>query len=221
MSMLEIAVTTHQDALNAQAGGAHSIEISQDLHLGGLTPPLQRIQQVRDAVTLDIHVIIRPHARDFIYTPDEIDLILHQTMRISHLGITGIVFGAQTPEGALDIELIRRVRDAASGLPITVHRALDTSRQPEQALAALVGLVPRILTAGPAANAWDGREGLRRWVRDYGQHFSFVASGGLKLEHLSDYAAYVAAHVYHLGGAARTHNVVDPHKVAWLRAALV
>jgi copper homeostasis protein CutC len=35
---LEIAVTSLQDALNAVAGGADSVEISHDLAAGGLTP---------------------------------------------------------------------------------------------------------------------------------------------------------------------------------------
>jgi copper homeostasis protein len=153
-----------------------------------------------------MHVIIRPHARDFVYTPAEIDTILEQTEQISRLGVNGIVFGAQTPAGNLDIDLIQRVVDAASALPVTVHRALDDSREPEAALAQLVGLVPRVLTSGPAASAWEGREGLRRWVRAYGQHFTFVAAGGLRLDQLATYVAFVGAGEYHFGRAARTKS---------------
>jgi copper homeostasis protein len=214
---IEIAVTTLQDARSAQAGGAHSIELSQDLTVGGLTPPLGLISEVRAAVAIDMHVIIRPHARDFVYTSAEIDTILEQTEQISSLGINGIVFGAQTPAGNLDIDLIRRVVDAASALPVTVHRALDDSPEPEAALAQLVGLVPRVLTSGPAANAWEGREGLRRWVRAYGQHFSFVAAGGLRLDQLAAYAAFVGAGEYHFGRAARTNGHVDAVRVRQLR----
>ncbi len=217
---LEIAVTSLQDALNAQAGGADSIEISRDLALDGLTPALDLIQAVRDAVQIEVNVIVRPHPRDFVYTPAEAALILEQTRAISRAGIDGIVFGAQTAAGHLDIALIQRVVDAANGLPVTVHRALDSSLEPEKALDALVGVVPRVLTSGPAANAWEGRAGLRQWVQDYGQHFSFVASGGLKSEQLATYAAYVQAHEYHLGSAARGDDGVQAEKVRQLRDLL-
>ena len=217
---LEIAVTSLHDALNAQAGGADSIEISYDLAVGGLTPPLDMIQAVRDAVQIAVNVIIRPHARSFVYTPAEADMILEQTHIISRAGIDGIVFGAQAATGHLDTALIQRVVDTANSLPVTVHRALDSSVEPEKALETLVGVVPRVLTSGPAASAWEGRDGLRRWVQDYGQHFSFVASGGLTLEQLAEYDAHVQAHEYHFGSAARTNDIVDVAKVKQLRSIL-
>lgn len=217
MPKLEIAVTTLQDARHAEQGGADSIEISENLSAGGLTPSIALVEQIRAAVRLDVYVIVRPQARDFVYTPAEIDQILNDTRRLALTGITGIVFGACTPDNRLNIALIEQVKAAAAPLPVTVHRALDQSRQPETALEQLKGVVPRILTSGPAANTWEGREGLRRWVNDYGEHFSFVASGGLKRETLHEYASYVQAHEYHFGGAARTNDAVTIENVRLLR----
>ncbi|MBZ0295133.1 MAG: copper homeostasis protein CutC [Anaerolineae bacterium] len=218
MPKLEIASTSLQDALHAQEGGADSIEISHNLAAGGLTPSLELIEAIRAALHIDIYVIVRPHDRDFVYTSEEIDQILMDTRAIAHTGIQGIVFGAQRPDGHLDIDLIRRVVDAANGLPVTLHRAIDSSREPEKALEALIGVVPRVLTSGPAATAWEGRDGLRQWVRDYSQYFRFVASGGLKMAHLRDYAAQVGAHEYHFGSAARSGKTVDVELVRQLRA---
>lgn len=215
--MLEIAVTSHEDAIVAEQGSADSIEISQNLTAGGLTPPLDLVRRTRATVSLDIHVIVRPHARDFIYTPTEVAQILHDTEALAKIGINGIVFGAHTADGKLDIALIEQVKQAANGLPITVHRALDSCANPESALEALKGVVPRVLTSGPAANAWAGRDGLRRWVADFGDHFSFVASGGLKMADLTAYMAQVSVQEYHFGGAARTDNWVDAVKVRQLR----
>ncbi len=217
---LEIAITSLQDALSAQWGGADSIEVSQDLQRDGLTPPLELIQAIRDALTIDVHVIIRPHDRDFIYTPAEVDLILEQTRTISQMGITGLVFGAQQADGRIDVPLIQQVVQAANGLPVTLHRALDRSVEPEKALQTLIGIVPRVLTSGPAANAWAGRDGLRDWVQQFGEHFSFVAAGSLKADQLATYKSYVHAHEYHFGSGARTGENVDPAKVENLREIL-
>lgn len=220
MPKLEIAVTTLEDALHAQQGGADSIEISYNLAAGGLTPSLDLVRQIREAVVLTVYVIVRPHDRDFVYTPAEVDTILHDTDALAQTGINGIVFGAQGVDQRLNINLIRQVKDAAHGLPITVHRALDSSLEPEAALAALRGLVPRILTSGPAPNTWEGRYGLKEWIQGHSQHFSFVASGGLTSEHLREYAGLVGAQEYHFGGAARTAGQVDVEKVRQLRRLL-
>jgi copper homeostasis protein len=116
--------------------------------------------------------------------------------------------------------MIRQVADAISPTPVTAHRALDGSTDPESALKSLIGIVPRVLTSGPAPNAWEGRETTRRWVQAYGRHFQFVLSGGIRLEQLSELHAVTNAPVYHIGGAARTDDVVDPGKVRLLREAL-
>lgn len=217
---LEIAVTSLQEALNAEAGGAHSIEISRDLALDGLTPSIELVKDIRAAVTLDIHVIVRPHARDFVYDTAEIESILGDVDFLKRTGINGIVFGIHNPAGEIDISIMRQVAQAAAPLPLTLHRALDTSRNPEVALKALVGIVPRVLTAGPASSAWEGREGLQNWIQTYGEHYEFVSSGGLKLEQLPTYIPTVQADVYHLGSAARTDGVVDAAKVASLLKAI-
>lgn len=221
MPNLEIAVTSLVDALRAQEGGADSVEISHDLSVGGLTPALDLVRDVRDALTIDIHVIIRPHARSFVYTPDEQSQILEQIAAYAETGINGLVFGAlRADDHRVDLDLMRRAAHAGAPRILTLHRALDESAQADESIQALSGTIPRILTSGPAANAWDGREGLRTWVQTFGSTVRFVASGGLTVERLSAYAAHVGAHEYHFGGAARTNGAVDVEKVKRLREIL-
>jgi copper homeostasis protein len=220
MLQLEIAITTLEDALHAQAGGADSIEISHDLSVGGLTPAFDVVRHIRDSVSIQVHAIIRPHSRDFVYTPAEIDTILADTIALAQTGIDGIVFGAHRPDCRLDTGLIQQVVSAAAGLPVTLHRALDECLEPEAALEALRGIIPRVLTSGPAATAWNGREGLKRWVERYGKDFHFIAAGSLKIEFIAEYAAFVRADGYHFGSAARSNGAVDSEKVRQIRALL-
>ncbi|MCB9452984.1 MAG: hypothetical protein H6672_16230 [Anaerolineaceae bacterium] len=220
MTHLEIAVCSLEDALQAEQGGADSIELSVDLAHDGLTPPLDMVAAVCRAMRIPTYVIVRPHARDFVYTDDDIEHILDHTHQFAALRVGGVVFGGHTAAHALDVMLIRRVAEAAGDVPVTVHRALDMCVDPDAALPALVGVVPRILTSGPARSAWEGREGLRRWVARYGSHFAFVAAGGITLERVRDLAAYTGVHTCHFGGAARTNGVVDADKVRALRERL-
>lgn len=216
MPRLEIAATTLEDAINAQAGGADSIEISYDLSQGGLTPTFDLVRVIRDAVKIDIQVIVRPHSRDFVYTAGEVAKILADTRTLAAMPIQGIVFGANEANGRYNVELTRRVVEAAAPLPVTVHRALDVCSHPDKALRELRGVVPRVLTSGPAATAWEGRDTLWWWVQEFGEYFSFVPSGGLKMEQFAEFVAHVGAPEYHLGSAARTNGVVDVTKVEQL-----
>ncbi len=219
MPKLEIAALTLADAVAAQDGGADSIEISRDLSVGGLTPDFDLVRQVRDAVTIRINVMIRPHAETYVYSESDVEKILDDACTLAHLGIDGVVFGVLTPERHLDLALIERVAGEAVPLPLTVHRALDESVEPERALAGLAGIAPRVLTSGPAPDAWSGRFALTEWVHNYGDKLHFVVSGGLKIEHVPLMLA-VKAQEYHFGSAARTNEAVDVAKVRALKAAL-
>ncbi len=218
MPKLEIAALTVEDAVRAQQGGADSVEISRDLSVGGLSPALEIVQRARDATTLDIYVMIRPHGRDFRYNAHEVDLILDEARVLAATGVQGVVFGAVTAENRLDVALTRQVATAAAPLPVTVHRALDLSFEPEEALAALVAVVPRILTGGPAATAYEARFTLAEWVRSYGDRLRFVVSGGLRLVQMPEMLRVVRAHEYHFGSAAQVAGAVDTEKVRALRA---
>jgi copper homeostasis protein len=220
MFQLEIAVTSLEDALHAVEGGADSLELLRNLPDGGLTPPLELVRNLLAKVKVPVNVIVRPHARSFSYSDAEIVEILRDAKAIAQIGAASIVFGAVNADNHLDLSLIQHVAEAIRPTPITIHRALDGCADPEIALTGLIGIVPRILTSGPAANAWDGREVTRRWVEQYGQHFQFTLSGGIRLEQLVELAATTHAQVYHIGGAARTDDAVDRTKVKQLRGTL-
>lgn len=220
MVELEIAVITLEDARRAVEGGADSLELLRDLANGGLTPPADLVRAVLDEVEVPVNVIVRPHARSFQYDAAEVDEILRDAQAFAALGAASIVFGAVDVDGRVDTALVKRVAEAIAPTPVTLHRALDTSVEPEAALNALIGIVPRVLTSGPAPDAWQGREVTRQWVESYGQHFRFVLSGAIRLEQLVELAAITRAHCVHIGGASRSGDAVDVEKVKRLWDAL-
>ncbi len=220
MTTLEIAVTTVEEAVSAAAGGAESIELSYDLAVGGLTPEHVVIQAVRDAVSIPVYVILRPHAESFMYTKEQVDEILTDIPVVQRIGVDGVVFGAVNATNAIDVLLMKQIVEAAKPLPVTLHRALDGSREPEKALESLVGIVPRMLTSGPAETAWAGRDGLKQWIEGFGEQYQFVSAGSLTREQLTDYIQWVKPDTVHLGSAARTNGLVDAEKVRQLKAII-
>lgn len=217
---LEIAVTTEHDAFAARAGGADSIEIAADLHVGGLTPERTLVARIRDVFDRPIHVMLRPHARGFRYSDAEIAALIAEGEVFRALGVEGVVFGAVDDEGDLAVETIAQVARALSPLTVTVHRALDGVADAPAALHRLIGIVPRVLTGGSSADAYASRFVLAGWVRDFSAHFEFVVSGGLLLSHLPEVVPLVRAQTYHFGRAARHEGKVSAALVATLRMTL-
>src|SRR5260221_11474920 len=76
MRKLEVIASTVEDATEGALGGASSLELVQNLAVGGLTPPLSVVKAIRNKVTVHLRVIIRPHAPDFVYSGAEIDQML-------------------------------------------------------------------------------------------------------------------------------------------------
>jgi copper homeostasis protein len=220
MPNLEVIACTLEDALAAQAGGADSLELCVDLPNDGLTPPLDVVQHIRDAVRLPLHVMLRPHARDFVYSAADMEVMLAQVAAFKSLGIQSVVFGAHTPDGRLDLPTLLQIIQAAAPLPVTLHRALDRSSNAAELLPQLVGVVPRLLTSGSGGSASEGASVLAQWVVTYGNAFEFVVAGGVNAETIIPLYQQIHAPTYHVGSAARTHNRVDTAKVIHLRRLL-
>ncbi|HLX63969.1 MAG TPA: copper homeostasis protein CutC [Planctomycetota bacterium] len=221
MPLLEIAVTSLEDALRAEEGGADSVEVSRDLSVGGLTPGMELVQSIRAKLKIKVNVLLRPHARNFEYSNSELIALAKTLAAAIHVKADGVVFGARDERGMLNLGAIQAVMMAARSIPLTVHRAIDESVYPEDALVDLAEMgIARVLTAGPARTAFEGRKRLAKWVEKFGSKISFVASGGLTMEQIPTMLSEVKAHEYHFGSAARTDGVVDVAKVRELRAAI-
>src|SRR4051794_2623348 len=74
--VLEVAVSTVDDAVVAHAAGADRIELCAALEVGGATPSLGTLIEVKRAVPIPVMVMIRPRAGHFTYSAREF-----QTMR--------------------------------------------------------------------------------------------------------------------------------------------
>ena len=82
-----------------------------------------------------------------------------QIRELKHRGADGFVLGCLTPEGELDGEALKPLMEAAGGKNLTLHRAIDVSRDLEETYrrAAQMGF-DTVLTSGGAACCRDGVE---------------------------------------------------------------
>ena len=163
---LEICCADLHSLRAAIAGGAHRIELCQALSLDGLTPSAGMIELAVNS-GIDVHVLIRPREGNFVYSEDEVDCMIYDIQMARKLGAQGVVIGALTPEGDIDIQACHRMVEATGEqMHITFHRAFDVCRNPEEALLEVYSLgCDRLLTSGQAATAEDGIPLLKRLVK--------------------------------------------------------
>ena len=164
-SVLEVCVDSTASALAAKRGGASRLELCADLIVGGTTPSLALVRQVKAETGLPVRALLRPRFGDFCYDSYELAQMEQLAAELVEAGADGIVTGVLTPEGELDAGAMRPIYAAArraaekAGRPVacTLHRAFDVSADPFAALetARSMGLCT-ILTSGQAASAPGG-----------------------------------------------------------------
>lgn len=193
---IEIAVQDPAGVRIAGAVGAARVELAQALPLGGLTPSPATIELAVEAarsVGVEVHVLIRPRAGGFHYDSDEIAVTERDVRRAIEAGADGVVIGALDAEGALDLAAMARLRDAAGGASVTLHRAIDVTADPVSTLRAARDLgLRRVLTSGGASVAIEGVETLRALVAEAGGAIEVMAGSGVDA---ASAAALVAAGV--------------------------
>ena len=82
------------------------------LVIGGVTPSPAILEQVLRDCPVPVNVLIRPRFGDFLYTDAEMDQMCREIDLFRRLGVNGVVIGALTPDGALDMEKMRRIRQS-------------------------------------------------------------------------------------------------------------
>ena len=127
-----------------------------------------------------MHVLVRPRGGGFVYEADELDTIARDIRAAIGLGADGVVVGALTDAGELDLEAIARFVEAADDTDVTVHRAVDASVRPVEAVDALAALgVRRVLTSGGAADCRAGLTTLQAMIAASGA-LEVMAGGGVR-----------------------------------------
>ena len=173
--LVEAAVESLGAAQAATEGGAHRIELCADLAHGGTTPPLEL-----PTVPIPVYVLVRPRAGDFVYTAAEHRVMLEQIRQAKAAGARGIVTGALTRAGQVDVERTAELIAAARPLGVTFHRAIDASTSITAALETLIELgVDRVLTSGGATTAVLGVETIGRLVMQAAGRIAILAGGGI------------------------------------------
>lgn len=155
--ILEVCAGSVESVAAARNGGAARVELCSALEIGGITPSVGLITEARHIEGIALNVLIRPRGGDFLYNESEVATMEQDIVAARQCGADGVVIGALTAEGDVDVQVCNRLIKAAEGMSITFHRAFDMCRNPFLALEDIISLgCHRILTSGQAASAYTG-----------------------------------------------------------------
>lgn len=199
--ILECCVDSVESAINAAKGGASRLELCSNLVIGGTTPDVALVKEIRKYTDIRIHALIRPRFGDFCYTNHEIEIMKSQIRNLKEAGVEGIVIGVLDPDGNLDQEKMNELMVEAGTLSITLHRAFDMCVDPYDAMEKAIGLgVDTILTSGQKNSAWEGRELLEDLVIEADGRIDIMAGAGVNAEVIKALRKETKLTSFHMSG---------------------
>ena len=202
--ILEVCVDSLASARAAISGGADRLELCSALAIGGLTPYVELLQQIRTESDIPVRCLMRPRAGDFLYTPEEIQMMATQIGMLRKAGANGFVIGCLDAEGNLDGNAMQPLLLAAQGCGLTLHRCIDVSRDPVQTYLDAGNLgIDTVLTSGAAGNCQLGKEtiGALLQLRDTHNGPEVLVGAGVNAKVIAAFReSYPQAHAFHMSG---------------------
>ncbi len=208
--ILEVIVTSVEEAIEAEAGGADRLELVRDLEVGGLTPELSLVEAVLDVITVPVRVMLRLAASMSAGGVEQMCELRSCAQLLSRLPIDGLVAGFMQDE-SIDLTAMSAVVSAAPQSRFTFHRAFDELRDPLASLEQLkcIPQVDRILTVGGAGDWAERRKQLLDWQKAAVPSIEILVGAGLSPAVLEDLRITPELREIHIGRAARARHCVS------------
>ncbi|XP_076651065.1 copper homeostasis protein cutC homolog [Halictus rubicundus] len=195
---MEICVDSLESARNAINGGAKRLEVCAALSEGGLTPTPGLVKKIKSFSSIPIYAMLRLRAGNFVYSKDDMEVMLEDLKILKNHGADGFVFGALTSNDEINVDFCKDILSQASPLPVTFHRAFDEVSDPLRSLETLIELgFERILTSGQKDTAEEGLEVIETLVREAGDRIVIMPGSGITVNNISKIKMATGAVEFH------------------------
>lgn len=196
---VEVCVDSARSALAAAQGGAHRVELCDNLIEGGTTPSAGAIELICARLAIPVNVMIRPRGGDFLYSDLEFAIMRRDVEIARGLGAAGVVVGLLNAEGTVDEARVAGLVALARPLSVTFHRAFDMTCDPFAALDSLIALgIDRVLTSGQERSAVEGLDLLTALAERAGDRIIIMAGGGVNARNLTRVVARSGVREVHI-----------------------
>ncbi|MBC6972150.1 copper homeostasis protein CutC [Bacillus sp. Xin] len=202
--MLEIIATCLEDVKRIGKAGGNRIELISAYTEGGLTPSYAFIKQAANH-NIPIHVMIRPHAKSFIYTTEEIEMMKEDIQIAQELGAAGVVLGVLNEQNQIDEEKLADLLSVIDGMNVTFHRAIDEVDNPVGAVKILRKFknITHILTSGGQGDIEKNIPVLHEMQRVSQGDIQLVVGSGVTKENIKRLLNETGISEAHVGTAVR------------------
>ena len=202
--VLEICVDSLASARVAIAGGADRLELCSALLAGGLTPFEGLLRQIKAESDIPVRCLMRTRPGDFLYSPEELELLKMQILQLKNAGADGFVIGCLTADGDLDMEAMKPLVEACDGRGITLHRCIDVSRDVTKTYLDAKELgIDTVLTSGAAASCRAGSQQIARLIalRDQVKGPEILVGAGVNASVIRDFRRNMPGYrAFHMSG---------------------
>ncbi|MEK5202636.1 copper homeostasis protein CutC [Bacillus sp. FSL R10-2789] len=217
--MLEVIATCLEDVKRIEKAGGNRIELISSYTEGGLTPSYAFIKKAVDAVQIPVHVMIRPHAKSFTYTEEEIEMMKEDIVVAQNLGAAGVVLGVLNEQNEVDEEKLVDLLSVVDGINVTYHRAIDDTENPVEAMKVLkkFNKVTHVLTSGGQGNVVDNIPVLAAMQKENEGNIQLVVGSGVTKKNVKQLLDETGISQAHVGTAVREgkscFSEIDPNLV--------
>ncbi|MFZ3198267.1 MAG: copper homeostasis protein CutC [Bacillus mycoides] len=217
--MLEVIATCLEDVKRIEKAGGNRIELISSYTEGGLTPSYAFIKKAVEAVQIPVHVMIRPHAKSFTYTEEEIEMMKEDIVVAQNLGAAGVVLGVLNEQNEVDEEKLVELLSVVDGINVTYHRAIDDTENPVEAMKVLkkFNKVTHVLTSGGQGNVVDNIPVLAAMQKESEGNIQLVVGSGVTKENVKQLLDETGISQAHVGTAVREgkscFSEIDPNLV--------
>ncbi|MBG6061327.1 copper homeostasis protein [Flavobacterium sp. CG_9.1] len=220
-SKLEIACFNLESAIVAQANGADRIEFCANINEGGTTPDFELAKTVRDTVTVDLNVMIRPRSGNFVYSDVEFEQMKSEIVAFKKLKVDGFVFGILKEDSNINELQNAALVALANPLPCTFHRAFDGIKNKLEALESLIECgFKTILTSGTVTNVVHGINVLSDLIEKANDRIVIMPGGGLRSTNIGWLKDKTKAIFYHSSAIIDSGEIANPEEIKALKAHL-
>jgi copper homeostasis protein len=172
--------------MQAQKVGAKRIILCAGDTACGITPSFGNIRMARQILdAAELYVLVRPHTGDFLYSPTEQEVMLHDVKVARQLGANGVVLGCLSASGTVDMTVMKKLMNGVGEMEVTFSRAFDLCNDPMEAIDQLIELgVKRVHTSCLEANLETGLSQIKAMTEKAEGQLMIVPASGVTVENV-------------------------------------
>jgi copper homeostasis protein len=213
--ILEVIVSSIEDAVAAERGGANRLEVISHYEAGGLTPSFDLVRDITLTVKIPARVMLRESEPFVVTDKGEIKRLLGAASALARLPIDGLVLGflkeAPGAGARIDHDLVSSVLACAPNLKATFHRAFEELPDPAGAIGELKrhSQIDCILS-GSSGEGWAAALGrFVEWDRAARPEIRMLLGGGIDGKTIEIFCKGSSIRAFHVGRAVREENRID------------